>query len=112
MRFRTAIADALHLPPLELMEGFYDPSYPRVNIPDYWKLPIPWSSLNIHPAVRDFLTHSDCEGNLSPEQCADIAEELEKLVEDVDFVYGENTLESFIGGLRRAASAGEPLEFY
>ena len=71
-----------------------------------------------------FLTHSDCDGEISPEMCKRVADELEKFILPKLKHYGEapghigyqggyaKVLKKFIKGCRKAHQAGEPLEFY
>ena len=70
-----------------------------------------------------FLQHSDCGGEISPEMCVRVADELEVLLPKIDMLtkssgghieaqggYGA-VLRKFIKGCRRAASDHEPLLF-
>ena len=63
-----------------------------------------------HPGLHAFLTHSDCEGEFSPELCAVIAADLSPLLLRIP---GDMAaiLQRFINGLRRAEKNGEPLTF-
>lgn len=106
MRWRCKIAEVAGLPPLELMEGFYNPldtsrRNPACPLPtlyhgphineasgfdgrDYLanideRLPIKWDSLKPSP-LHELLYHSDCEGEIPAESCGPIADELENLV--------------------------------
>jgi hypothetical protein len=77
-----------------------------------------------HPGLYEFLKHSDCDGEISPEMCAKVADELEAILPKVESLnskaYGHiaasggysSTLKQFIAGCRAAALAGEPLKFY
>jgi hypothetical protein len=104
---RTEWAKAAGLPPLELMEGFYNPDElgtpfsllkthaesSRANsimsnmdaIYDSMKrhvmdfLPIRWSCLKPDPLYK-LLCHSDCEGDIKAKDCAKIANSLEELL--------------------------------
>jgi hypothetical protein len=74
-------------------------------------------------AERDALTvllnHSDCDGEIATEYCGPLADRLEQLLplldgqEDWGHIgnYREKT-QQFIDGLRRAAAAGEVVEFH
>lgn len=78
-----------------------------------------------HPGLHEFFLHSDCDGEISPELCSALADEMEPLLPIIgkfDFLYGgghiklygdglEGTLRQFIAGCRAAAAAGEPLLF-
>lgn len=59
-RFRTLIASSIGIS-LNNMQGFKDNG-------------LPWSS--IKDPLRDFLYHSDCDGELSPTQCSLIGKRL------------------------------------
>lgn len=76
-----------------------------------------------HPGILEFLTHSDCDGEIPPEMCVKVADELEELLPRVAQLnsvaaghlanaggYVE-VLKKFIAGCREAAAANEPLEF-
>ena len=75
------------------------------------------------PGLWEFLTHSDCDGEISPEMCTRVADELEALlpaIESLNWTPGghnardgsyANVARRFIAGCRAAASANEPLEF-
>lgn len=76
------------------------------------------------PGVRVFLEHSDCDGTISPEDCATVAADLQALLPEIIKVDAEacavsNTdwraaprVERFIAACREAAAAREPLEFF
>ena len=129
--WRSKIAEVAGLPPLELMEGFYNRLDSRSDVPslyfgqtaDVWEekakalddlLPISWGCLEPSP-LHKLLFHSDCDGDISAENCESIAEELEKLLPDLPedgprWKWRKMT-ERFAKGLRAASEAGEPLEF-
>lgn len=133
MRLRQAIAAAAGLPPLQLMDGYYEEGaiVPRFLFsdeekagdfskhPTLGKLPIKWDYFETDPLVT-LLTHSDCEGEIAAADCEPLAARLEELLpklgsdggghlEAVGGVRGATEL--FIAGLRRAAAAGEDVEF-
>ena len=76
-----------------------------------------------YPGLREFLIHSDCDGEISPEMCEKVADDLEKilpLVEALGWEAGGHiargggfvaVLQRFIAGCRAAAEANEPLIF-
>lgn len=77
-----------------------------------------------HPGLYEFLSHSDCDGEISPEMCVLVADDLEALLPAVEALkwpapghieaaggYAA-TLRRFIDGCRSAAASGEPLEFH
>lgn len=81
-------------------------------------------SQETHPGLFEFLTHSDCDGEISPEMCIKVADDLESLMPKIETIdnggaghiaarggYGGVT-RKFIDGCRAAADAGEPLEFH
>lgn len=130
-RWRQKIAEMAGMPPLDLMEGFYTPNDYRDPIRDaaarfeqpnqaselQRRLPIRWESLKPDP-LHVLLSHSDCEGEIAPEDCGPIADRLEALLPSLDGdggghigSYREKT-EQFIRGLRRAASCGEAVDFH
>ena len=130
-RWRKIIAEVAGLPPLELMEGFYEelssllPTlYPGI-VGEYSnglkeldkRLPIKWDCLKSSP-LHELLNHSDCDGQIEWKNCKPIAEELSKLldklpgspIEDHRDCWMELT-QKFINGLMRAYNAKENLEF-
>lgn len=70
-----------------------------------------------NPGLFEFLRHSDCDGEISPEMCEKVANELEALLPKLEAMnwtaYGHiaEVLKRFIAGCRAAAAANEPLEF-
>jgi len=136
MRWRTEIARAAGLPPLELMEGFFCPRNGGHGIPTIYvdpnsselalrgiarieeRLPIKWECLKPSP-LHELLYHSDCDGEIPAESCGPIADELEKLLPllpegEAGGHVGDwrAKTQQFIDGLRRAAAASEPLGFH
>lgn len=84
-------------------------------------------SLESHPGLYEFLTHSDCDGEISPEMCVHVADELEAvlpMVEEMEAKEGPGAghifrdggytavTKRFIQGCRQAAEANEPLIFH
>lgn len=77
-----------------------------------------------HPGLWEFLTHSDCDGEISPEMCVKVADDLEALLPKIEALgwgaaghiafYGGfvAVTRRFIDGCRRAAAANEPLDFH
>jgi hypothetical protein len=136
MRWREKIANVAGLPPLELMEGFYTPLYPKpanLNLPSLYhgideeerylkhidsQLPIKWECLKPSP-LHFLLYHSDCDGNIPWSKCRKIANELEKLIsklpdEDVGGHIGNwrEKTRTFVDGLRLAYSKKENVRFF
>lgn len=75
-----------------------------------------------HPGLWEFFTHSDCDGDIPPDLCAKLADEMEALLPKIDAQgVGDGHIardggfgsvaRRFIAGCRDAAAAGEPLEF-
>jgi len=117
MRWRTELAKAAGLPPLDLMEGFYDPR--REAFSDLQsQLPIKWDCLK-PSSLHTLLHHSDCEGDIPWQACGPIADELEALLPKLPNVnvgghignWRDKTA-TFIKGLRAAYSRQENLEFH
>ncbi len=71
-------------------------------------------------ALKPLLDHSDCDGEISPEDCATVAPRLREVI---DAIWPEGVIEPGRGaydrstglllaeGMEAAAAAGEPLEF-
>ena len=141
MRWRRMLAQVAGLPPLDLMEGFYEPlGSPggqvtlyygiETNMPAYGpdsqpylasideRLPIRWECLK-PSALHELLYHSDCDGEIAADRCGPIADALEELIpllpdESAGGHIGnwrEKTAQ-FVSGLRLAAEKGEPLDFH
>lgn len=132
MRWRIKICEVAGLPPLLLMEGFFDNGSPIYDpFHHYVKeglngtaeqyyvcLPIKWSALKPDP-LHELLYHSDCEGEIPAASCGPIADSLEKLLPllpkgDAGGHIGDyrDKTQTFIDGLRKAAEANEPLDFH
>ncbi len=133
MRWRQMLAETAGLPPLDFMEGFYDPGA-AYRDPIYWarkglndeqafsdirrQLPIKWDCLKPSP-IHILLYHSDCEGEIPWENCAPIADKLEELLPKLPDGDGgghignwrEKTA-TFIAGLRKASASKENVEFH
>jgi len=131
MRWRTALAKAAGLPPLDFMEGFYkagdyrDPLYWAELVPGMEdgfgrlreQLPIQWECLKPSP-LHGLLSHSDCEGEIAWQDCGPIADALEALLPSLPDGEGgghignyRDKTSAFIAGLRLAASEEEDVEF-
>jgi hypothetical protein len=76
-----------------------------------------WEQTPADPLVVLFV-HSDCEGEIRPEQAGPLADALERLLPDLDGDGGghigdyRSKTRAFIDGLRRAVAANEPLDFH
>jgi hypothetical protein len=134
-RWRSKIAEVAGLPPLDLMEGFYSPLKERqgYGIPTFYcgpheptdnllgldsLLPIKWECLK-EDKLYILLSHSDCDGEIAWEDCAEIADSLEKLIpllpDEIAGGHIENwrdKTQNFVDGLRKAAAAKENLDFH
>lgn len=137
MRWRREVAKLAGLPPLELMEGFFDevsainnPFFEthkaecsqgfNVNSPEsIWKrLPIKWEALK-PSALHILLYHSDCDGEIKWQDCNAIADALETVcvkMKDEDagghIGHWKAKTRQFVDGLRLAASNHENIEFH
>jgi hypothetical protein len=62
------------------------------------------------------MSHSDCDGEIPAEMCGPLADALEALLprmpERALYDIARPATVRFIAGLRRAAAAGEAVEFY
>lgn len=77
-----------------------------------------------HPGLWEFLTHSDCDGEIDPAMCLKVAEDLERLLPKMEAMSWQShghiaarggfveVVRKFITGCRAAAAANEPLCFY
>lgn len=142
MRWRCQIAKAAGLPPLQWMDGFYahtditlEEAKHAVKTMGYreedrwaWELlsafyfggniPLKWESLKPSP-LHALLDHSDCDGEIPSEQCAGIADALEKVLPNLPDGDGGGHIgnwrektQTFIDGLRDAAEKGEAVDFH
>ena len=81
-------------------------------------------SAETHPGLAEFMRHSDCDGEISPEMCVKVADDLESILPKIEALgstaaghiaarggYVE-VVRKFIAGCREAAAAGEPLDFH
>lgn len=130
MRWRQEVARVAGIP-LELMEAFYSDDMNQIKLAEYAgpnaaalievlkrNCPIKWSSLKSDP-LHALLHHSDCDGDISPEDCAKIADRLEELLPQFPSGDGgghignwRDKTKTFIEGCRAAAAANEPLDFH
>jgi hypothetical protein len=70
----------------------------------------PWSEMK--DAVKPLLNHSDCDGDLTVEECKQVAPRLREIVSQWDKDdYDRKHFEELARGMDAAAEAGEPLEF-
>ena len=130
MRWREKLCEVAGLPPLMLMEcffergGYSDPfrAYAKdfdVLAESYYRcLPIRWEALKPDP-LHILLNHSDCGGEIAALDCGPIADRLEQLLPllpkgDSGGHIGDyrDKTQAFIDGLRLASSGGEAVEFH
>ncbi len=104
MRWRTEIARLIDVP-LDKMEGFVLGG-------------VKWETLRPDPLYA-LLSHSDCDGEIAPDDCAKIADRLEELLPKLPegdagghIGYWREKTKQFIDGCRAASAAGEPLDFH
>ena len=108
--WRRKLAKVAGLPPLDLMEGFYN-SKSTLSTTDEWgDLPIKWASLKFD-VLLFLLNHSDSEGHLQFAICGPLADRLEQLKPLVPDDAWQKKTQAFIDGLRLAASKNENVEF-
>lgn len=103
--FRERLAAAIGID-LNQMHGFG----PRRHNADTPFADIPWDT--VQDAIVPLLNHSDCDGELTPEQCRTIAPRLRELVagwraDDYDRIQAL----LLVKGMKRAAARGVSLEF-
>jgi len=134
MRWRYTLAEVAGLPPLDLMEGFYEYGsvYDPIHVAEHSisvcgafdrikeNLPIKWDCLKPDPYLYALLYHSDCDGEIAWQDCDSLADRLEKLLPQLEQKgnegeghigsYAKKT-KQFIEGLRLAASRKENVEF-
>ena len=76
-----------------------------------------------HPGLYEFFCHSDCDGEIEPEMCGKVADELEELLPALEDGGGGGghisaqggyfaVATKFIAGCREAHKANETLDFY
>lgn len=130
------LAHVAGLPPLSLMEGFFSVESPVTGNP-IWKqyeydkergyigeetiwtmLPIKWDALKPR-ALYILLNHSDCDGEIDWKDCDALADDLEALIpllprRDAGGHIGDwrDKTQTFVDGLRLAASKHENVEFH
>lgn len=115
-RFRSFVCEAIG--------GSFPPHEDKTLLDDIWYYGEGYNR-ETHPGLYEFFSHSDCDGEISPEMCVVVANELESilpLVEDLATkheVHGHilrdggyvAVTKRFIEGCRKAAAENEPLVF-
>ena len=113
-RFRQSVAQA--------MSGSFPPHIRSLQLDDdswYWDKKV--YSKGTHPGLFELMSHSDCDGSISPQMCIAVANELEALLPKLEEMATNGHLSKydnmagvarqFIKGCREAAEANENLEF-
>ena len=135
MRFRCEIAKIAGLPPLKLMERFFEFSditnedaRKALEVMPYCKdsawvrdmisavgfpsnMPIKWESLK-PSALHLLLDHSDCDGIIKASDCMAIAEELERILPMITDDWLKEKTTCFINGLKDAHSRNDDVDFH
>ena len=72
---------------------------------------LPWDNVD-HP-IKPLLDHSDCDGELTPEQCDSIVKGGQMILDSIPGDWGEFAirLQLFINGCRDAYEKGESVQF-
>ncbi len=103
-RWRTKVAEVAGFPPLDSMEGFGGVTA--------------WEPFQADP-LTTLLSHSDCDGTIPSADCGPLADRLAEVLPKMPEGDGGGHIrdwraktQSFIDGLRRAAAAGEDVEFH
>lgn len=65
---------------------------------------------SIDDGLEIFLTHSDCDGEISPQDCKKVADSLRAILPKITEEWQPRVLQ-FIHGAEKAALNGESLEF-
>lgn len=101
-RFREALAKHEGID-LSVMDGFrrYGDDRPRQSWDD------------VTTPLKPLLNHSDCDGELSPAECRQVAPRLREVIDAVwpDDCYDRRQGLALADGMDDAAEANEPLEF-
>lgn len=97
MQWRIEIAKHIGIPDLSQME--------------YFGGDISWKGFGNHNLYY-LLTHSDCQGVLSPKTCKRIADGLTEILPKIQNEYFKQKTEQFITGCLLAYEQNEKLEFH
>jgi hypothetical protein len=93
---------------------------PNLGLDDYWDLATkgetrPWPYTNESDPLDFLMSHSDCDGEIPVAMCGPLADALAGLLDRMPrrglYDVARPATERFVAGLRRAAVAGEPVEF-
>lgn len=102
MRFREKLAEmeGIVLGDMAGYGGIYSPNGRQ----------IPWDT--VQSPIVPLLNHSDCDGELSPEECAQVYPQLAELVEQLEDSYDRDNGRLLVAAMKAAVEHGEPLEFW
>lgn len=103
--FRRRLAREIGIA-LEAMEGFEE-ACPFCGQP---MKGLPWGRFS--DDIKPLLVHSDCDGEMSPAECARVAPRLRELVADWPDDYDKFNAFLLAEGMERAAEENEPLVFH
>lgn len=125
--YRAELQKALGMPPLKLMEGYYNPrnvfetveagiSQPNAAQKALFDaIPFNWEALEGDP-ILELMLHSDCEGSIPWENCLNIADTMEYLLQKLpgigEFGSPHTLTVQFIAGLEEAFKNKEDVEFH
>ena len=101
-RFRRTIA-AMEGIDLDNMYGFGGSINPNCK-------QIPWDTVD--SPLKPLLNHSDCDGELTPEECAQVWPRLEEIVQQLEDSYDRDNGLILVAEMKAAIEANEPLVFW
>jgi hypothetical protein len=117
-RFRSALARAagIDVQPEKSESGFmFDTAqidWERIERENPGCYQGEWNKPEDEPLVY-LLAHSDCDGEIKPEQAGPLADRIEALLPNIpDDLYVRPAALRFIAGLRAAVEAGQAVEFH
>lgn len=102
MRFRVSLAKTCGID-LENMNGFKRVRFEMVE-------GVSWESSDIPKGARIFLSHSDCDGKLTVEECVHVLAWM--ITVPLEDEYQESQRIRFTAGLNDAIDAQEEVEFH
>ena len=108
-RFRQRLAEAVGINDLDDMAGFRPLFYDQQNPTEHPNLS--WQPYEDDP-IRILLNHSDCDGELTPDECRAVWPRLREMVKDwPEGDYDRIKALELSDGMLLAATLDEPLEF-
>lgn len=110
---------------LQSIGGSFPPHEDKSLDKDSWYWETDFSDPKDYPGLCEFLSHSDCDGEINPETCKVIAEEFESILPYIEKLaetepcHGHllgnggyvEVVKQFIKGCKKAYENNEPLEF-